>query len=97
MVSAKSVILEYVCPSAGIIIGNAMFAAPCRDLQLAIKGGNLGDLNPTPWAFMLGNCFGWVFYSMLLKNYWIFFGNAPGLILSVWLNMGAGRSRSFAV
>jgi solute carrier family 50 protein (sugar transporter) len=89
MPSTKEIILEYVCPSLGVIFANCMFSAPYRDLRQAIRDGNLGDLNPTPWAFLLGNCFGWVLYGMLLQNLWIFAGNAPGFILSVWLNLGA--------
>lgn len=32
-----------------------------------MKQGSLGDLNPTPWAVMTGNCTGWIVYSFLLK------------------------------
>jgi len=38
---------------------------------------------------MLGNTCGWVVYSFLLQNFFIFFANAPGFVLSVWLNMQA--------
>lgn len=57
-VSAAEVILEYVCPTLGVLVGNLMFSAPFRDVQRALKNHHLGDLNPTPWAFMLGNCVG---------------------------------------
>ncbi|KAL3935903.1 MAG: hypothetical protein SGBAC_008666 [Bacillariaceae sp.] len=89
MTSTKEIILEYVCPGLGVLIGNFMFAAPVLDLKAAIDKGDLGDLNPTPWAFMLGNCMGWVLYGTLLQNLWVFFGNAPGLLVSIWLNLGA--------
>lgn len=89
MVSASTIILEYVCPSLGVIICQFMFSAPYRDLKAAIERGNLGDLNPTPWAFMLGNCLGWVTYSILLQNQFIFWANAPGFLLSIYLNLGA--------
>jgi len=87
--SAKEIILEYVCPCFGMILGNFMFAAPVQDLKAAIEKGDLGSLNPTPWGFMMGNCMGWVLYGTLLKNMWVFFGNAPGLLISIWLNLGA--------
>lgn len=70
-------------------MGNIMFAAPYRDIKTAVDRGSLGDLNPTPWAFMLGNCCGWVIYSYLLQNLFIFFANAPGFVLSVYFNMCA--------
>ena len=58
----------------GTMLANLMFSAPYKDIQIAIQQrGHLGDLNPTPWAFMLGNCCGWVTYSFLKENYWIFF------------------------
>lgn len=66
-----------------------MFSAPCRAVKKASNSGCLGDLNPTPWAVMLGNCTGWVTYSILINNLFVFFANAPGLCLSVWLNMQA--------
>lgn len=56
-----------------------------------MKQGSLGDLNPTPWAFMTGNCIGWVTYAFLLQNLFVFFGNCPGLLLSVWLNLCAAK------
>lgn len=70
-------------------MGNIMFSAPYRDVKKAVERGYLGDLNPTPWGFMLGNCLGWLAYSYILQNLFIFFANAPGFVLSVWLNMCA--------
>lgn len=87
--SVSTIILEYVCPGLGVVICQFMFSAPYQDLQRAIDRGHIGDLNPTPWAFMLGNCFGWVVYSALKQNLFIFFANAPGFLLSVYLNLGA--------
>ena len=94
----STILLEYVCPGLGTILCQFMFSAPYKDLKSALivrdgddgsSGSGLGDLNPTPWAFMLGNCFGWVAYSFLLHDLWMFWANAPGLILSIWLNTSA--------
>ncbi|CAJ1945930.1 unnamed protein product [Cylindrotheca closterium] len=87
--STQEIILEYVCPGLGVIIGNVMYAAPLRDLKAAVDKGDLGHLNPTPWGFMFGNCVGWVLYSTLLQNVFVFAGNAPGLLVSIYLNLGA--------
>lgn len=38
-----------------------------------------------------GNCIGWVTYSFLINNLFVFGANMPGLILSVWLNMAAAK------
>ena len=65
--------------------------APFKDVREASMRGTLGHLNPTPWAVMTGNCIGWLTYSYLINNLFLFFANAPGLILSVWLNMAAAK------
>lgn len=70
-------------------MASAMFAAPVKALREAIARGSLDDLNPLPWAFMTGNCLGWVAYSYITKDIFVLLANAPGLILSVWLNFGA--------
>jgi solute carrier family 50 protein (sugar transporter) len=91
MLSAKVIILEYVFPGLGLLLSNWMFFTPYLDVKKAVQKGSLGNLNPTPWAFMLGNCLGWCTYAILTDNLWIFFGNVPGLVLSIWLNMGAAK------
>jgi len=52
MLSASTIILEYVCPAAGMICGNIMFFAPFFDVRKASLSGSLGELNPTPWYVM---------------------------------------------
>mmetsp|Transcript_15367 Transcript_15367/g.32340 ORF Transcript_15367/g.32340 Transcript_15367/m.32340 type:complete len:329 (-) Transcript_15367:41-1027(-) len=89
MLSAGVIVLEYVCPLMGCIFANLMFSAPFNDVRSATKNGTLGCLNPTPWAMMTGNCSGWVTYSYLIQNHFVFWANAPGLVLSIWLNMAA--------
>eukprot|EP00980_Cylindrotheca_fusiformis_P026824 scaffold17595_cov113-Cylindrotheca_fusiformis.AAC.9 len=81
--------MEYVSPAAGIVLSNCMVFAPYGDLKKAIQNGHLGNLNPTPWAFMMANCFGWLFYGILQANLWVFAGNVPGFIMSVWMNLAA--------
>mmetsp|Transcript_4760 Transcript_4760/g.6004 ORF Transcript_4760/g.6004 Transcript_4760/m.6004 type:complete len:258 (-) Transcript_4760:397-1170(-) len=87
--SAADIITGYVCPSLGVILSNAVFFAPIRALSSAIKSKSLGELNPLPWAYMTGNCLGWVAYSYMTKNVFVFLANGPGLLCSVWLNAGA--------
>jgi solute carrier family 50 protein (sugar transporter) len=72
-----------------MVIANVMFSAPVQDFRASLGRGGLGDLNPTPWAFMLGNCYGWSLYGILRGNFFVFFANAPGFLLSIWLNLGA--------
>ncbi|KAL3768110.1 hypothetical protein ACHAWO_008278 [Cyclotella atomus] len=91
MLSTREILLEYVSPLLGAIFANLMFAAPLKDVHRAVQNGSLGHLNPTPWAVMTGNTLGWITYSYLLNNYFIFFANAPGFIFSIWLNMAAAK------
>jgi hypothetical protein len=59
MLSTSTIILEYVCPGLGVLVGTYMFMAPLKDCYDAVKAGKgFGDLNPTPWAFCTGNCIG---------------------------------------
>jgi len=89
-ITAAEIILVYICPSLGMVMANLMFLAPMKDLQSAVrKGSGLGDLNPTPWAFMLGNCLGWSAYGVLISNWFVFWANYPGFLIACWLNLGA--------
>lgn len=89
MSSVSEIILKYVFPSLGIVTGTFMAFAPYRAVLKASRNGRLGDLNPTPWIFMLGNCCGWLAYSFLTDNWFIYLSNAPGFILAIWLNIQA--------
>lgn len=90
MLSTSEIILEYVCPAAGLVCGNWMFLAPLSDVRKSARAGVLApDLNPAPWAFMLGNTLGWVGYGLLRGNWFIFFANAPGFLLSIYFNLTA--------
>jgi solute carrier family 50 protein (sugar transporter) len=91
MLSKEIIIFQYLCPLLGAIFANLMFAAPVHAVREAVSKGTLGHLNPTPWAIMTGNCVGWITYSYLIQNQFIFWANAPGLIISVWLNMAAAK------
>ena len=91
MLSVEAIFLEHVCPLLGATVSNVMFLAPLKDVQNAVAKGKLGDLNPTPWAFMIGSCLGWVTYSFVVKNYYVFFGSCPGFLLSVYFNLCAAK------
>lgn len=89
MPSSTEILLEYVCPSLGVIMANFVFSAPIKALKSAVLTKSLGDLNPVPWAFMTGNCLGWVAYSYLIKDPFVLLANVPGIFFSIWLNTGA--------
>lgn len=87
--SAAFVVERYLCPTIGAILSNLAFAAPLKSLRGAVKVGKLADLNPTPWAFMLGNTVGWVAYSFITGDLFVFFANVFGVLISIFLNIGA--------
>ena len=67
-----------------------MYLAPLKDLNTAVKNAQgLNGLNPTPWAFMMGNCLGWLSYALLSANPYIFLADGTGFLISCWLNLGA--------
>lgn len=96
MPSPTVIILEYLCPSAGVILAAAMFGAPVHDLRQALIEGSLGALNPFPWAIMTGNCLGWVVYGYYTHDPFVVAANLPGLVMSLWLNMGASKLQYLA-
>ncbi|KAL7543632.1 hypothetical protein ACHAXR_012930, partial [Thalassiosira sp. AJA248-18] len=89
MSSVGFIIADYVCPTIGAILSTLTFAAPVKSLKSSMKNGSLGSLNPTPWAWMTGNTIGWLAYSYITLDLFVFFANAPGLLISIWLNVGA--------
>ena len=89
MSSFHDIILHQIAPTLGVCTGTFMSFAPFRAVLKASRDGHLGDLNPTPWVFMLGNATGWLAYSFLIQNIYVFLPNAPGFILAIWLNIQA--------
>ena len=55
MKDLTDILLNYVCPSAGVLMSTLLYAAPVRDLRRALRTGRLGPLNTTPWTVMMGN------------------------------------------
>lgn len=88
--------MDYVCPTMGILISSSLFAAPVNDLRRALGNEALGPLNPRPWAYMTGNTLGWCTYAYYTTDPFILASNLPGLILSLWLNMGATKLQYLA-
>jgi hypothetical protein len=87
--SAKDIILEWVAPVAGGIVGTAMFAAPLKAVLRARKERVLGDLNPMPFPCIAGNCAGWVAYAWVQKDALIFWPNEIGLLLGLFFTLSA--------
>jgi solute carrier family 50 (sugar transporter) len=96
MSSWSDVFFAYVCPTLGGLVASTLFAAPIHDLRTALQNETLGPLNPNPWAVMSGNCLGWCIYSYYTNDPFILAANLPGLLLSLWLNIGAAKLQYLA-
>lgn len=83
------VLLVYACTFCGLALPCAMYAAPVTDLRRALRAGTLGKLNPTPWVWAMGNCFGWILYGYFHQNLIVAASAMPGLLISLYLNIGA--------
>ena len=45
----------------------------------------LQDLNPLPFAATILNCSGWVVYTILIRNWFVFCTDVTGLLCSIWM------------
>lgn len=71
MASIHDIVFQQVFPALGVFTGTFMSFAPFRAVLKASRDGSLGDLNATPFVFMLGNCCGWLAYSFLIQNLYV--------------------------
>eukprot|EP01039_Chlorochromonas_danica_P001475 gene1475-1604_t len=84
MSSATDVIVNIVCPLVGVLISNAMWLSPYSLVMKARQNRHLGDVNPIPFAMTFVNNIGWVVYSAMLSNYYIFFSSIFGIIFGLF-------------
>lgn len=48
-----------------------------------------GVLSPIPFALITNSCFGWLYYSVLLADYFIFFSNCFSFLVGIGLCLTA--------
>lgn len=96
MTNWNKIVFEYICPSIGIVISTALYAAPVKSLAIALERKSLGALNPTPWGILTGNCLGWLAYACYSGDPFVLASNVPGFLISFWLNAGASKLQYYA-
>ncbi|KAK9838406.1 hypothetical protein WJX84_011802 [Apatococcus fuscideae] len=64
-----------------------MFSSSLAAVLQVRKIGSLGELNPIPYAGILGQTSGQVIYGSVIKNWFVFWANAPGLVIGLWLTL----------
>ncbi|DBA77905.1 TPA: hypothetical protein ACH3X2_008332 [Trebouxia sp. C0005] len=85
MTGNSSVLLTYVFPTIGCVISLLTFSSSFVAVLQVRRTKRLGELNPIPYTGILGLTSGQVIYGSLIKNWFVFFANAPGLLIGLWL------------
>ena len=76
-----------IAPILGFLLANVMFFASVPELQKYRKMNEWGSLNSHPYPIVVCNCIGWMMYGSVIKDYWVFVSNFPGLLVSVYALM----------
>jgi solute carrier family 50 protein (sugar transporter) len=86
----SEVIVLYVCPLVGLLLGLSMFLSNVVNMQkqTALKNG-LGDVNPMPYSTIFGNCIGGCIYGVIYQNQWVWWSNFPGVLIGMYLSCEA--------
>ena len=82
--STCSLIFQTVFPLAGIIFTSIIALPPLQTVLTAIKSKHLGNFNTIPFALLFLNNLAWMFYSFITRDYYLFFGNLPGIYLCLF-------------
>jgi solute carrier family 50 protein (sugar transporter) len=79
-----SFVLETVFPSLGVLLSNALYAAPLPAVLKAARHGQLGGFNPMPLALMLTNTIGFLAYGLEKPDHYVIASNFGGVFISIW-------------
>ena len=72
--------LRYGCPGLGAGVALVLFLSPLPTCLRVLRRGYLGDVNALPFAMMVANCAGWMFYGAFILDYFVYVANIPGLV-----------------
>mmetsp|Transcript_19062 Transcript_19062/g.30840 ORF Transcript_19062/g.30840 Transcript_19062/m.30840 type:complete len:227 (+) Transcript_19062:524-1204(+) len=75
---------KLVAPGVGCLLANVMYFSGVSAMMRCKRAGRLGDMNPLPFPVMLATNISWIMYSILLGDYFLFFSDAPGAMVSVY-------------
>mmetsp|Transcript_13992 Transcript_13992/g.30254 ORF Transcript_13992/g.30254 Transcript_13992/m.30254 type:complete len:297 (-) Transcript_13992:751-1641(-) len=78
-----SVVVQYVVPSFGNLIGVIMLLSPIKAVWNIRKEGKLGDINPLPYPMTAINCLGWVIYGAVVRDPLIIPANIVGVLFGM--------------
>ena len=67
-----------IVPIIAVVLSLCRAFAPVKDVWRARKEQQLNELNPFPFAAAILNCAGWVVYTTIKGNVYVFLSDAPG-------------------
>lgn len=73
----------HLCPAIGVFLCLCMWIAPWPSMKNAIRSRKMGPTNPIPQLVMFSNSLGWVMYSVMVRDFYLFWSVAPGLVLGL--------------
>jgi solute carrier family 50 (sugar transporter) len=73
--SIENFLVRTVAPGLGVIMSEFLAFGPLPAVLQCRKAKSMGDVNPLPFALLLGNGIGWVIYGAATKNIFVFAGN----------------------
>jgi solute carrier family 50 protein (sugar transporter) len=77
-------VISLLIPCIGLFITWGMWLSPLPAVLQVRRSQKLGTLNPLPYPISMLNCIGWVVYGSMIRNEFVLWGNAPGLLLSTY-------------
>jgi solute carrier family 50 protein (sugar transporter) len=81
---ACEIIFSQLFPALGVVVANALFLSPLPAILNASKRQKLGAINPVPFPLIFVNCVTWLQYSLVVKDYYLFFANYFAIPLSLY-------------
>lgn len=79
-----SALAAQVCPALGVVLSNALYAAPLGAVRDCVKAGELGQFNPIPSSLMVIATTCWLSYGFSVGNPWIVASNVPGAMAALY-------------
>jgi solute carrier family 50 protein (sugar transporter) len=87
MSSVGDVFMNVIAPVLGLTLANVMFFSGVPEMLRCKKAGSLGDMTPGPFPVVLATCVGWMGYAILVQDYFVFFGAAPGSVIGMYFTL----------
>merc|ERR1711904_264349 len=84
IIKSKSLFFDHVCPISGVIMAIIMCGTSMPQVLRARRQNNGEGLNLLIYPTMIANCAGWIAYSLVTDDCYVYFANVPGFILGVF-------------